>query len=75
MYRNAHGYISEDIHLQPDEKMALFSSLFRGREDVVIFDYADRQVPKLDRMFEKRLTAYRSIGYEPVASPPWQEKM
>jgi len=44
---------------------------YSGKEDVIIFDYADRQIPKLNRMFEKRLRAYRSIGYESVSSPPW----
>ena len=31
-----------------------------------IFDYVDHHVPKLARMFEKRLRAYRAIGYERV---------
>ena len=44
---------------------------YSGKKDVIIFDYADRQVPKLDRMFEKRLKAYRSIGYKPLEVPPW----
>jgi len=44
-----------------------------GKKDVLIFDYADRQVPMLDRMFEKRLRAYRSIGYELSTHPPWEE--
>ena len=91
------------------EKVALFRSLFRGREDVFptrfvskktgrsgyapalalpvswkgtliqyagrlhrldagksevrIFDYVDREVPVLARMFEKRLRGYKAIGY------------
>ncbi len=28
-----------------------------------IFDYVDREVPVLLRMFEKRLRAYRALGY------------
>jgi len=31
--------------------------------EVRIFDYVDREVPMLARMFEKRLRAYRAIGY------------
>jgi len=31
---------------------------------VRIFDYVDRKVPMLARMFEKRLSGYRAIGYE-----------
>jgi superfamily II DNA or RNA helicase len=45
---------------------------YSGKKEVLIFDYADRGVPMLDRMFEKRLRAYRSIGYEPSEHPPWE---
>jgi len=34
------------------------------KKEVRIYDYADLQVPMLSRMFERRLTGYRSIGYE-----------
>ena len=35
------------------------------RKSVVrIFDYVDRAVPMLLKMFERRLRAYRAIGYE-----------
>jgi superfamily II DNA or RNA helicase len=40
-----------------------------GKTDVKIFDYVDREVPMLARMFEKRLKGYRAIGYEPVDPP------
>lgn len=33
------------------------------KPDVCIFDYVDREVPVLARMFEKRLRGYRSMGY------------
>ena len=36
-----------------------------GKSEVRIYDYVDRQVPVLARMFERRLAGYRSIGYEP----------
>ncbi|MGD0950566.1 MAG: hypothetical protein ABSA52_24515 [Candidatus Binatia bacterium] len=29
-----------------------------------IFDYVDREVPVLMRMFDKRLRGYRAMGYE-----------
>ena len=29
-----------------------------------VFDYVDAQVPMLARMYEKRLSGYRAIGYE-----------
>jgi superfamily II DNA or RNA helicase len=37
--------------------------LHAGKSDVLIFDYVDRRVPMLLRMFEKRLRGYRAIGY------------
>jgi superfamily II DNA or RNA helicase len=33
------------------------------KTDVLIFDYVDRKVPMLLRMFEKRRRTYRAIGY------------
>lgn len=38
-----------------------------AKSDVRIFDYADSELPVLRRMLEKRLKAYRAIGYA------WQE--
>lgn len=37
-----------------------------GKTEVRIYDYVDREVPALARMFEKRLSTYRAIGYERV---------
>ena len=31
---------------------------------VAIYDYVDGHVPMLARMFEKRLRAYRAMGYQ-----------
>ena len=36
-----------------------------GKSEVRIYDYVDRSVPVLERMFQKRLRGYRAIGYEP----------
>ena len=36
------------------------------KKEVLIYDYADLHVPMLSRMFERRLTGYRAIGYEIV---------
>lgn len=36
---------------------------FEGKEEVLIYDYVDVHVPVLERMYHKRLTAYRSVGY------------
>jgi superfamily II DNA or RNA helicase len=43
--------------------------LDEGKRDVRIFDYVDRGVPMLARMFEKRLRGYHSIGYEQTNLP------
>ena len=37
--------------------------LHPGKTEVRIYDYVDREVPMLSRMFEKRLRGYRAIGY------------
>jgi superfamily II DNA or RNA helicase len=37
--------------------------LHPGKTEVRIYDYVDRAVPVLKRMFEKRLRGYRTIGY------------
>jgi superfamily II DNA or RNA helicase len=37
--------------------------LHPGKREVRIYDYVDRNVPMLERMFRRRLAGYRSIGY------------
>ncbi|MDD5308700.1 MAG: DEAD/DEAH box helicase family protein [Deltaproteobacteria bacterium] len=39
--------------------------LHPGKSEVQIYDYVDRHVPMLARMFERRLRGYRAIGYTP----------
>jgi len=36
---------------------------YEGKEEVLIYDYVDVHIPVLERMYHKRLTAYRSVGY------------
>jgi superfamily II DNA or RNA helicase len=43
--------------------------LHPGKTDVRIYDYVDRAVPMLLRMFEKRLRGYRAIGYARGEAP------
>jgi superfamily II DNA or RNA helicase len=43
--------------------------LHPGKLEVRIFDYVDREVPMLLRMFEKRLRGYRAIGYARGEAP------
>jgi superfamily II DNA or RNA helicase len=42
----------------------------RSKTHVRIFDYVDRQVPMLARMFDKRIKGYRSMGYDTAS---WQD--
>lgn len=48
--------------------------LHSSKTEVRIYDYVDRQVPMLSRMFEKRMKGYQAMGYraEPyaVSEPP-----
>jgi superfamily II DNA or RNA helicase len=39
------------------------------KREVRIFDYVDREVPMLLRMFERRLRGYRAIGYARGEAP------
>ena len=40
--------------------------LHPGKTEARIYDYVDRRVPVLARMYERRMTGYRTIGYERV---------
>jgi superfamily II DNA or RNA helicase len=37
---------------------------FEGKHDVIIYDYVDSHIRVLERMYHKRLRAYKKIGYE-----------
>lgn len=37
---------------------------FIGKKDVIIYDYIDAHIHKLDKMYHKRLRTYKKIGYE-----------
>ena len=39
------------------------------KKEVRVFDYVDREVPLLMKMFEKRLRSYRAIGYARGEAP------
>lgn len=43
--------------------------LHPAKHEVQIFDYVDRNVPVLFRMFQKRLRGYRSLGYARGETP------
>ena len=37
---------------------------YEGKQDVIIFDYIDRYIPILERMYYKRLRTYKRIGFD-----------
>ena len=37
---------------------------YKGKRDVIIYDYVDSHIPMFDNMYGKRLRAYKQIGYE-----------
>jgi len=37
--------------------------LYDGKKEVRIYDYVDKQIPMLFRMYERRLAGYKAIGY------------
>jgi superfamily II DNA or RNA helicase len=41
-----------------------------GKKEVRVFDYVDRDVPMLLRMFERRLRGYRAMGYTKGEAQP-----
>ena len=38
--------------------------LYKMKNEVLIFDYSDLELPMLEKMHKKRISGYRSIGYE-----------
>ena len=41
---------------------------YPGKTDVQIYDYADIHIPVLERMYQKRVKSYASIGYQTKAN-------
>ena len=37
---------------------------YAGKKDVIVFDYVDSHIPMFEKMYSKRMKAYRQIGYE-----------
>lgn len=40
---------------------------YKGKTEIRIYDYVDEKVPVLEKMFKKRLKAYKSLGYNSAA--------
>lgn len=49
--------------------------LHPGKTEVRIYDYVDREIPMLVRMFDKRLRGYRAIGYARSSTPIRSEEL
>ena len=39
---------------------------YDSKKEVLIYDYVDENIPMLQRMYKKRLTGYKAIGYEVI---------
>lgn len=46
-----------------------------GKDEVGIYDYVDRNCPTLMRMFHKRLSGYRAMGYEQLDTAESAKRM
>jgi superfamily II DNA or RNA helicase len=46
--------------------------MYDSKKEVLIFDYVDTGIPMLTRMYEKRLSGYKSIGYRVQKEPERQ---
>jgi len=42
---------------------------YEGKESVIIYDYIDHRIPMFDKMYQKRLKAYKQIGYSLYSEP------
>jgi superfamily II DNA or RNA helicase len=47
----------------------------RNKQDVILVDYVDRQVPVLARMHQKRIGGARNLGYTAITSLPWDSNI
>ena len=41
--------------------------IYQGKNDVIVFDYVDVNIPVLERMYYKRIRGYKAIGYKTMA--------
>ena len=49
--------------------------LYEGKKEVQIYDYIDINVPMLEKMYQKRLKGYASIGYKAKGAPQVVERI
>ena len=41
---------------------------YEGKQNVIVFDYVDSGIPMFERMYRKRLSTYRQIGFDVCAA-------
>lgn len=47
---------------------------YEGKKDVIIYDYVDVHIPMFEKMYNKRLKAYKQIGYSIYSDEMNQQK-
>ena len=47
---------------------------YHSKKDVKVYDYVDRNIPMLEKMYEKRLKGYQSLGYKVKGKEEDQEE-
>lgn len=47
---------------------------YEGKKNVIIYDYVDGHIPIFDKMYAKRLKAYKQIGYEVCGGPDCEKQ-
>jgi len=47
---------------------------YKGKTNVIIYDYVDAHIPMFDRMYAQRLKAYRQIGYDICTGIPGEKQ-
>jgi superfamily II DNA or RNA helicase len=49
--------------------------LYEGKKDVIVYDYVDINIPMLERMYYKRVSGYKSVGYKTLGAPVLTSKI
>ena len=44
--------------------------VYKGKQNVVIYDYVDTHIGFFDRQYKNRLSTYRKLGYKILSNPP-----
>ena len=45
----------------------LYDRLYDKKDTILVYDYVDVHIPMFDRMYGKRLKAYKKSGYELIS--------